>query len=286
MIPAAGLGSRFLPATKAIPKEMLPIVDKPTIQYVVEEAVSSGLEDIILVTSQGKEAIENHFDYSAELEAALKGKKGKEELWKMVETISNMITVSSVRQKKPMGLGHAVLVTEPFVGDEPFGVFLGDDIIRADIPCMKQLLDVFEFCGGSVIAVMEVPPQVVSRYGIVSVEELESDFDQRIYSVRDMIEKPSPEEAPSNLGIIGRYLLTPGVFPALHQTTPGALGEIQLTDGLRRLMEQEPVFACRFDGVRYDAGNKLEYLQASIEFGLNHSEIGFDLREYLRNLDL
>jgi len=286
VIPAAGMGTRFLPATKAIPKEMLPIVDKPTIQYVVEEAVQSGFEDILFVTSQNKYAIEDHFDYNFELERSLE-EQGKTELHKMVSEISQMITISSVRQKKPLGLGHAVLVTEPFVGDEPFGVFLGDDIIDHEVPCMKQLLDVYKDRGGaSVIAVLEVPPDTVSHYGIVSIRPVSGSPEDRVYEVQDLVEKPDAASAPSNLAIIGRYVLTPGIFNALRQTKPGAGGEIQLTDGLRNLLKSEPVYAYRFKGERYDAGNKLEYLIATVDFALRRKDIGKAFRDYLKSLDL
>jgi len=280
VIPAAGLGTRFLPATKAIPKEMLPIVDKPTIQYVVEEAVQSGLENVIFVTSTGKNSIEDHFDYDFGLEAALR-EKGKDDLLEIVDKISRLISISSVRQKKPLGLGHAVLVAEHMVGNEPFAVFLGDDVIDSRKPAMKQLMEVYEERQASVIAVMEVPPDAVSRYGIVSVESVPDSSDDRLFRIKDMIEKPSLEEAPSNLAIIGRYLLTPAIFEEIRNTDPGALGEIQLTDGIRNLMKKEPVFAYRFEGTRYDAGNKLEYLIASVEFGLKHPEVGAEFRKHL-----
>lgn len=286
VIPAAGMGTRFLPATKAIPKEMLPIVDKPIIQYVVEEAVQSEFEDIIFVTSQGKYAVEDHFDYDYQLEKLLKDQEGREDAWKIVSDVSNLITISSIRQKKPLGLGHAVLVTEPFVGNEPFGVFLGDDIIAHEVPCMKQLRAVYETHQASVVAVQEVPHDSVSRYGIVSVETLDGDGEGRLYRVRDMVEKPSPEEAPSNLAIIGRYILTPQVFAALRRTRAGAGGEIQLTDGIRNLMQEEPVYAYRFKGSRYDAGNKLEYLIATVDFALRREDVGKAFREYLKSLKL
>lgn len=285
VIPAAGMGTRFLPATKAIPKEMLPIVDKPTIQYVVEEAVQSGFEDIIFVTSQNKYAIEDHFDYNYELEKSLE-EQGKLDLLHMVSQISRMITISSVRQKKPLGLGHAVLVTEPFIGDEPFGVFLGDDIIEDETPCMKQLLNVYAELGGSVVAVLEVPPETVSSYGIVSVEPVNGDAENRVFRVKDMVEKPKLQSAPSNLAIIGRYILTPTIYACLKETTPGAGGEIQLTDGLRNLLRREPVYAYRFKGERYDAGNKLEYLIATVDFALRRKDIGKAFRNYLKGLKL
>lgn len=283
VIPAAGLGTRFLPATKAIPKEMLPIVDKPTIQYVAEEAVQSGLEDVIFVTSTGKNSIEDHFDYDYGLEKAL-SEKGKDDLLEMVTEIAGLISISSVRQKKPLGLGHAVMVAEHLVGNEPFAVFLGDDVIDSEKPAMKQLMEIYEEHQASVIAVMEVPSDAVSRYGIVSVEAVSNGPGNRLFRIQDMVEKPPLEEAPSNLAIIGRYLLTPAVFEEIRNTKPGALGEIQLTDGIRSLMKKEPVYAYRFEGTRYDAGNKLEYLIASVEFGLKHSEVGAEFRKYLERL--
>ena len=284
VIPAAGLGTRFLPATKAIPKEMLPIVDKPIIQYVVEEAVQSGLEDVCFVTSQGKSAIEDHFDYDYQFATVL-AEQGKDELLQIVQEISQMIHISSMRQKKPLGLGHAVLVTEPFVGDEPFGVFLGDDIIASEKPVMLQLLEIFLKLQASVLAVLEVPPQAVSRYGIVSVNAAE-DSQGRLFRITDLVEKPSPEQAPSNLAIIGRYLLTPRIFPALRKTPPGKGGEIQLTDGLRRLLAEEPIYAYRFEGTRYDVGNKLEYLKATVEFALQRDDVADAFRSYLKQLEL
>ncbi|HSR70353.1 MAG TPA: UTP--glucose-1-phosphate uridylyltransferase GalU [Acidobacteriota bacterium] len=283
VIPAAGMGTRFLPATKAIPKEMLPIVDKPTIQYVVEEAVASGLQDFCFVTSQGKSAILDHFDYDYQFSTVLR-EQGKTDLLEMVESLSNMITISSVRQKKPLGLGHAVLVARPYVGDEPFGVFLGDDIIHSAKPGMQQLIEVFQEKQASVLAVFEVEPEAVSRYGIPAVEPVEGN--RRLFRITDLVEKPRVGEAPSNLAIIGRYVLTPGIFDALENTPPGKGGEIQLTDGLHRLLRQEPVYAYRFEGTRYDAGNKLEYLQASIDFALERPDLAEDLRRWLRTLQL
>lgn len=285
IIPAAGLGTRFLPATKAIPKEMLPIVDKPTIQYVVEEAVESGFENIAFVTSRGKNAIEDHFDYDFELEAALKH-QGKKELWQIVHDLSRMIAISSIRQKEPLGLGHAILVTESFVGEEPLGVFLGDDIIRSETPCMKQLLQIHEQTAATVLAVQEVPSETVSRYGILSGEPAEGENSDRLFKVRDLVEKPTREKAPSNLAIIGRYILTPGIFPALRETKPGTGGEIQLTDGLNKLLESEPVYAYRFEGERYDAGNKLEFLMAVVDFALERPDLGEQFRHYLSSLHL
>lgn len=284
VIPAAGMGTRFLPATKAIPKEMLPIVDKPTIQYVVEEAVESGFEDIVFVTSQGKNEIEDHFDYDYRLEHSL-SQQGKEELRRIVSDLSQLISVSSIRQKKPLGLGHAVQVAQPFLANEPFGVFLGDDIIVSDVPGMKQLLKVYETYQASVVAVQEVSWEAVHLYGVVAAETV-GDEEDGIFKVQDMFEKPRREDAPSNLAIIGRYILTPKIFQALEQTASGSGGEIQLTDGLRRLLKEEPVYACRFKGSRYDAGNKLEYLIATVEFALAREDLGPDFRNYLRGLQL
>ena len=284
VIPAAGMGTRFLPATKAIPKEMLPIVDKPTIQYVVEEAVESGFEDVIFVTSRGKGAIEDHFDYNHQLEESLR-RQSKPELAELVNEMSRRISIGSVRQERPLGLGHAVLVAQPLVGDEAFGVLLGDDIIVSKLPCMRQLLGIHENYRASVLAVQEVSPENVSRYGVVDVEPT-GDPENRVFKVLDAVEKPAPNEAPSNLAIIGRYLLTPGVFPALEETAPGAGGEIQLTDALRRLLLKEPVYACRFDGRRYDAGNKLGYLMATVEFALQREDLKEDFRNYLKHLKL
>lgn len=282
VIPAAGLGTRFLPATKAIPKEMLPIVDKPTIQYVVEEAVSSGLEDVILVTSQGKNEIEDHFDYDPALEHLLR-EQGKKDLLQTIREIPHDITLSSVRQRQPLGLGHAVQVTESLVGDEPFGVFLGDDIIVGDIPGMRQLLNVYDKHHASVVAVQEVPWDVVSLYGLVAVEAADEE-DDRLFRIKDMVEKPPRDKAPSNLAIIGRYILTPGIFGALRRTKPGKGGEIQLTDGLRELMKEEPVYAYRFKGTRYDVGNKLEYVIANVDLALQRPELAEGLANHLRNV--
>ena len=285
VIPAAGMGTRFLPATKALPKEMLPIIDKPTVQYVVEEAVGSGFEDVVFITSQGKSSIEDHFDYSLQLESTLQ-KQGKTELLEMVQELSQLTRISSIRQKQPLGLGHAVLTAEPFVGREPFGVLLGDDIIDNEIPCMKQLLEVHASHGCSVLAVLEVPRQNLSRYGVPAVEAVAGTAENKWFRVTDLIEKPRVEEAPSDLAIIGRYILTPRIFDALKETPPGAQGEIQLTDGLRRLLEEEPIYACRFQGKRYDAGNKLEYLAATVEFALRRPDLGTEFRKYLTGLHL
>ncbi|MBI4454669.1 MAG: UTP--glucose-1-phosphate uridylyltransferase GalU [Acidobacteria bacterium] len=282
VFPAAGLGTRFLPATKAQPKEMLTLVDKPIIQYVVEEAVQAGLDNIILVTGRGKNAIEDHFDVSYELEAILTA-RNKLDLLQQVRQISDMIHVAYVRQKEALGLGHAVLMAETLVGEEPFAVFLGDDIIDAAVPCMKQMLDVYNTTGGSILAVMEVEREAVSRYGIIEIRK-DAANGGRVFRIRDMIEKPSPEDAPSRLAVIGRYILSPAIFRALEETRPGAGGEIQLTDGIRHLLETERVYAFRFEGKRFDAGDKLEFLKATVEFALKRGDLGPALREYLRTL--
>ncbi len=283
VFPAAGLGTRFLPATKAQPKEMLPLVDKPIIQYVIEEAVASGITSIILVTGRGKNAIEDHFDVSAELERLLEA-RGKTDLLDEVRAISNMISVSYVRQGESLGLGHAVLMAKDLVGDEPFAVMLGDDIIDNPVPCMKQMIDVFEGHGGPVIAVQQVAKSDISAYGVIDgVPEGESG---RVYRIRDMVEKPSAAEAPSDLAIIGRYILTPDVFACLEETPRDAGGEIQLTNGLRRLKEQRPLYGYRFEGIRHDAGNKLGFLKATVEFALKRPDLGGPFRDYLRSLKL
>ncbi len=286
VIPAAGMGTRFLPATKAIPKEMLPIVDKPAIQYVVEEAVASGFHDILFVTSQGKSAIADHFDYNFQLDTELK-KNGKRDLLNLVTGISEMIAVSSVRQKRPLGLGHAVLAAEPFVGSEPFGVLLGDDIIDNTLPAMQQLANVFDVLPGMIVAVQEVEGENISRYGVVDAEPVAGRFGGRLYKVRGLVEKPKPEEAPSNLAIIGRYILTGDIFDSLRRTQPGADSEIQLTDGIRSLVDRgHDLYAYRFEGVRYDAGDKLQFLIATVEMALKREDLSEPFREFLRGLNL
>ena len=281
VFPAAGLGTRFLPATKASPKEMLPLVDKPLIQYGVEEAVESGLDEVVIITGRGKRAIEDHFDVSFELEHELR-EKNKLKLLAEVERISNLVNFSYIRQRKALGLGHAVLCAEPAVDNEPFAVILSDDIIYSKVPATKQLLKVFAKYRNPVLAICEVPRESVSSYGIIDAVEVEDG----IYEVKDLVEKPSAEKAPSNLAIIGRYILTPDIFQALKNTRPDKGGEIQLTDALRELMKDRPIYACKFEGVRYDAGDKLGFLKATVEFALKDRSLGHDFREYLKRLEL
>jgi len=283
VFPAAGLGTRFLPATKAQPKEMLPLVDKPIIQYVIEEAVASGITRILIVTGKGKNAIEDHFDVSKELERLLE-ERGKTDLLEQVRSISSMINVSYVRQGESLGLGHAVLMAKDLVGSEPFAVMLGDDIIDSAVPCMKQMIDVFERHGGPVIAVQQVPPSEISHYGVI--DGAPEDENSRVYRIRDMVEKPRRDEAPSDLAIIGRYILTPDIFEELEATDRDAGGEIQLTNGLRRLCEKRAVYGYRFEGTRHDAGNKLGFLKATVEFALKREDLGAPFREYLKSLKL
>jgi UTP--glucose-1-phosphate uridylyltransferase len=281
VFPAAGLGTRFLPATKAQPKEMLPLVDKPIIQYGVEEAVASGVENIIIVTGRGKNAIEDHFDVNIELESFLQ-QRGKLDLLEEIRQISNMINVAYVRQGEPLGLGHAVLVTADLVGDEPFAVILADDVIDANPPALRQMIDVFEKVGGPVLAVERVPEDQVSNYGIVEVDS-SVNLGRGIHLVRDLVEKPRREEAPSNLAIIGRYLLTPDIFPALRETASDKTGEIQLTNGLRKLLQQRKIYAYEVEGSRHDTGNKLGYLQAVVYFALRRADLSGPFRAYLRS---
>lgn len=281
VFPAAGLGTRFLPATKAQPKEMLPLVDKPIIQYGVEEAVAAGVANIILVTGRGKNAIEDHFDVSVELETFLES-RGKTELLAEIRKISNLINFSYVRQGEPLGLGHAVLVTRPLVGDETFAVILGDDVIDADPPALRQMIDVHNEVDGPVLAVERVPRADVSSYGIIDAEEVKPG----VYRIRDLVEKPSRAEAPSDLAIIGRYILTPDIFPALEATATDRTGEIQLTNGLRRLLKDRPIYGCHINGVRHDTGNKLGFLKAVVYFALRRPDIAGPFSEYLRTIDL
>ena len=279
VIPVAGLGTRFLPATKAIPKEMLTIVDRPTIQYIVEEVVASGIKEVVLVTASGKSAIENHFDYSFELETLL-SQKGKFDLLREVRHISRLIEVVSVRQKEPLGLGHAVMVTEPVVRDEPFVVVLGDDLVDSEVPCVFQMLQVFGKYRESVVAVQKVPPEEVHRYGIVEGEEVE----EGIFRVDRLVEKPAPGTTRSNLAIIGRYVLRPEIYGSLHRTLPGIGGEIQLTDALDNLRKERALYAYAFEGRRFDAGDKFGYLQATVNLALEHPELGGRFEMYLRDL--
>lgn len=279
IIPAAGLGTRFLPATKAQPKEMLPIVDKPTIQYIIEEAVASGIEDIIIITGRSKRAIEDHFDKAYELENELV-KGGKDELVKLVRDISNLANIYYVRQKEALGLGHAIHCAKTFIGNEPFAVLLGDDIVDAQTPCLKQMIDVYDRYQTSVLGVQTVAKKDVSKYGIIAGTQ-ES---ERIYRVHDMVEKPKPEAAPSNVAILGRYIITPAVFDCLERTKPGAGGEIQLTDALKMLSEQEAMYAYDFIGRRYDVGNKMGFLEATVEFALRRDDLKDEFGAYLKNI--
>jgi len=279
VIPAAGLGVRFHPATKAQPKEMLPIVDKPAIQYIVEEVIESGIEEILIITGRNKQAIEDHFDKSLELEVRLR-ETGKTPLLEMVQSISRLAHVCFVRQKEPLGLGHAVHCARRFVGDEPFAVLLGDDIVVSEKPCLKQLTDMYNEVQSSVIAVMEVPEKDVSKYGILdSVVERPG-----LYRVRDLVEKPAPEKAPSRLAIMGRYIIEPRIFSILAEAGPGAGGEIQLTDALKVLCAEQPVYGMTFQGKRYDVGDKLGYLQATVEFALARPDLSDGFRRYLKNI--
>ncbi len=277
VFPAAGLGTRFLPATKAMPKEMLPIVDKPVIQYAVEEAIASGIDDILIVTGRGKHAIEDHFDHSFELETIL-GERGQERLLEMVRQVAGLARVAYTRQKKALGLGHAVLCARDLVGDEPFAVFLADDLIVGEVPAIQQLIDVYNETGATVVAVQRVPRDQVSAYGVVAVKS----SDGRVHEVEDLVEKPKPEKAPSDLAVIGRYVLVPEIFPILEETAPGAKGEIQLTDALRQLARNDRVIAVEFEGTRFDTGNKLGFLEATVELALAREDLGPDFAAWLR----
>jgi UTP--glucose-1-phosphate uridylyltransferase len=283
VFPAAGLGTRFLPATKAQPKEMLPIVDKPIIQYGVEEALAAGCDQIIIVTGRGKSAIEDHFDVSYELEKMLEERK-KTELLTIVRQISDMIHVAYVRQKEAMGLGHAVLMARELVGNEPFAVLLADDVIDANPPCLKQMIDQFDNTQSSIIATQQVDGPGISAYGVLDASPVSGN--DRLYQVRNMVEKPRLEEAPSNLAIIGRYILTPRIFEVLDRTPLGTGGELQLTDGMRLLLKEEKIYGYRYEGKRHDAGDKLGFLKATVEFALKRQELGPQFREYLKKLQL
>jgi len=285
VFPAAGLGTRFLPATKAQPKEMLVLVDKPVIQYGVEEAVLSGVDNIVIVTGRGKNAIEDHFDVAVELESYLE-QRGKTAQLEEVRKITELINVSYVRQGEPLGLGHAVLVTKNLIGDEPFAVILGDDVIDANPPALKQMIEVFHRLDGPVLAVERVPPEDVSSYGIVKIDESATGLGRGVHRISDLVEKPRREDAPSNLAIIGRYILTPDIFTALTATGRDRTGEIQLTNGLRHLLKSRPIYCCEIDGVRHDTGNKLGFLKALVYFALRRPDLAEPFREYLESLDL
>jgi UTP--glucose-1-phosphate uridylyltransferase len=285
VFPAAGLGTRFLPVTKAQPKEMLPLVDKPIIQYGVEEALAAGCDQIIIVTGRGKQAIEDHFDVSYELERMLEDRK-KTDLLQIVRRISDLIHVAYVRQKEALGLGHAVLTARELVGNEPFAVLLADDVIDADPPCLKQMINVFEKKQCSVLATQIVEGKAISAYGVLDVKPVKGEFEGRLYEIRNMVEKPRLEDAPSNLAIIGRYILTPAVFDTLAQTQAGAGGELQLTDGMKALLQREKMYAFVYEGKRHDTGDKLGFLKATVEFALKRDDLGEPFREYLKNLKL
>ena len=288
VLPAAGFGTRFLPATKAVPKELLPIVDKPTIQYIMEEVVHAGIEEVVLITGREKGSIEDHFDTSAELENHLR-KKGKHDQLKIVQEVSEMVTLVSVRQKEPLGLGHAVLCAKKAVGNEPFAVLLGDDLIDASVPCIRQMIDIYEELsrglnssapGPALIAIQRIPRTEAHLYGIIKGKKIKD----RVYRIEDMVEKPEKGTAPSNLAIIGRYILPPEIFEILENVRPDRKGEIQLTNGLRALNKRAPVYGYEFFGDRYDAGDKLGYLEANIAFALKHPELGPKLKRYLKTL--
>lgn len=279
IIPAAGLGTRFLPATKSQPKEMLPIVDKPTLQYIIEEAINSGIEEILIITGRNKKSIEDHFDKSVELELELQ-QKGKTEMLEMVQEISNMVNIHYIRQKEPKGLGHAIHCAKSFIGDEPFAVLLGDDIVDSDTPCLKQLIDTYDEYKTSILGVQEVAKEDTNKYGILDCKYIED----RVYKVKDMIEKPNIEEAPSNIAILGRYIITPAIFEILENQAPGKGGEIQLTDALKTLASHEAIYAYNFEGRRYDVGDKLGFLEATIDFALKKESLKDGLMNYMKNI--
>lgn len=279
IIPAAGLGTRFLPATKAQPKEMLPIVDKPTLQYIIEEAVKSGIEEILIITGRNKKSIEDHFDKSVELELELE-QKGKKEMLEMVKEISNMVNIHYIRQKEPKGLGHAIYCAKSFIGNEPFAVLLGDDIVDSNVPCLKQLIDAYNEYKTTILGVQHVDVDNVDKYGILDVKHIED----RVYKVKDMIEKPNKDEAPSNIAILGRYIINPSIFEILEKQEPGKGGEIQLTDALKTLSKQEAIYAYDFEGRRYDVGDKLGFLEATIDFALKKENLRDDLLSYMKDI--
>lgn len=286
VLPVAGLGTRFLPATKAQPKEMLSLVDKPLVQYAVEEVAASGVPLVIFVTGRGKDAIEDHFDVSFELEHQLAG-RGKEDLRRQMRSISSLLQMIYVRQKNPLGLGHAILTARDLVGGEPFAVLLSDDVIDSRVPCLKQMMEVFEHYGRSVVAIQRVDPKAVSSYGVIHGAAVpDHNWDGRLFRIDDMVEKPAPAKAPSNLAIIGRYILTPAIFTELAATRRGTGGEIQLTDALRRLLAKEPIYGYVFEGKRYDAGDKLGFLEATVEIALKRPDLGKRFHKYLKSLKL
>ena len=277
IIPAAGLGTRFLPATKSQPKEMLPIVDKPTLQYIIEEAIESGIEEILIITGRNKKSIEDHFDKSVELELELE-QKGKQKMLEMVQEISNMVNIHYIRQKEPKGLGHAIHCAKSFIGNEPFAVLLGDDIVDAQTPCLKQLINAYDEYKTTILGVQNVERENVNKYGILDVKHIED----RIYKVKDMVEKPNIEDAPSNIAILGRYIITPEIFKILESQEPGKGGEIQLTDALQTLGEQEAIYAYNFEGRRYDVGDKLGFLEATVDFALKRDDLRYEFMEFLK----
>lgn len=277
IIPAAGLGTRFLPATKAQPKEMLPIVDKPTLQFIIEEAVESGIEEILIITGRNKKSIEDHFDKSVELELELE-KKGKTELLEEVRRISDMVNIHYIRQKEPLGLGHAVYCAKSFISNEPFAVLLGDDIVYSNKPCLKQMIEVYDEYKTTILGVQKVPEEEVNKYGIVKGKQIAD----RIYEVKDLIEKPAVEDAPSNIAILGRYIINPGIFEILEHTKPGTGGEIQLTDALKELAQREAIYAYNFEGKRYDVGDKQGFLEATVEYALRREDLREDFLNYLQ----
>jgi UTP--glucose-1-phosphate uridylyltransferase len=281
VFPAAGLGTRFLPATKASPKEMLPLVDKPLIQYSVEEAVACGIDSILIITGREKSSIENHFDISFELEQVLKD-KGKDEMFEQVRAISDIAKISYTRQKQALGLGHAIYQAKDFVGNEPFAALLADDLVDAERPALRQMMDVYDKFDAPVVATMQVEGEAISRFGVIDAEEIEPN----VYRIRDMIEKPAFADAPSDLAIIGRYIFTPDIFDAIERTTPGSGGEIQITDAMRLLLKERPFYAVKLEGTRHDAGDKLGFLIATVEYALKRPDLGEDFRNYLRTLDL
>jgi UTP--glucose-1-phosphate uridylyltransferase len=281
VFPAAGLGTRFLPATKASPKEMLPLVDKPLIQYGVEEAVASGIHSILIITGRDKSAIENHFDISYELEETLR-ERGKTDILEEVHSVAEIARISYTRQKQALGLGHAIYQAKDYVGNEPFAVVLADDIVDAEVPALRQMIDVYEKYDAPVIATMQVAGEAISRFGVIDAEEVEPN----VYKIRDMVEKPPLAEAPSDLAIIGRYVFTPDIFKAIEETEPGSGGEIQITDAMRILLKERPIYALKLDGIRHDAGDKLGFLIANVEFALKRDDLGPQFRKYLKSLSI